>query len=37
MSIKHLCALLGLVSSLALAQDYPTKPIRILVPYPRVA
>ena len=34
MSFKHALALLGLVSSLALAQEYPTKPIRILVPYP---
>ena len=34
MKLKKLCVLLVLVSGLAWAQDYPTKPIRIVVPYP---
>ena len=34
MKLKQLCVLLGLVSGLAWAQDYPSKPIRIVVPYP---
>ena len=34
MSYKYALTLLGLVSSLVMAQDYPHKPIRIVVPYP---
>ena len=34
MTARCLLALFALVSSLALAQDYPRKPIRIVVPYP---
>ena len=34
MNYKYALTLLGLVSSLVMAQDYPHKPIRIVVPYP---
>jgi len=32
--MKRFLGLLGLVSSLALAQPYPSRPVRVVIPYP---